>query len=134
MTVVEHVVGVQVFVDNLVHGDLHPGNILVQKCPPRPVVHSNSKGLFKRLREMADNAVALVSPPLPLRLVLLDCGICKSLSEHDLTNLRRVFKAIVLGQVSDLTLLLVLLLSFRVFSLHFLGLMPASRCNIKRYK
>ena len=36
----------------------------------------------------------------PLRLVLLDAGISASLSEKDLVNLREVFTAVILGQVS----------------------------------
>lgn len=54
---------------NFVHGDLHPGNILVQD--PN------------------------VKHP---KLVLLDCGIATTLTPLDLENLQCVFTAIVTGQ------------------------------------
>lgn len=66
------------FVHNFVHGDLHPGNILVQDPS--------------------------VKHP---KLVLLDCGIATSLEPLDLVNLHSVFTAIVTGQgwkVADLFL------------------------------
>ena len=61
----------QVFIHNLVHGDLHPGNILVQ---------DDGRGGNK--------------------LVLLDCGIATSLKKKDLENIKAVFTAIVNGEVS----------------------------------
>ena len=69
---------IQLFVHNFVHGDLHPGNILVQD--PN------------------------VTDPT---LVLLDCGIATSLEPRDLENLLCVFTAIVKGEgwkVADLFL------------------------------
>ena len=69
---------IQLFVHNFVHGDLHPGNILVQD--PN------------------------VTDPI---LVLLDCGIATSLEPRDLENLLCVFTAIVKGEgwkVADLFL------------------------------
>lgn len=63
---------------NFVHGDLHPGNILVQDS-------------------------SITDPTL----VLLDCGIATSLEPQDLENLLCVFTAIVKGEgwkVADLFL------------------------------
>ena len=54
---------------NFVHGDLHPGNILVQ--------NSN------------------IEQP---KLVLLDCGIATSLEPLDLVNMHAVFTAIATNQ------------------------------------
>ena len=68
----------QLFVHNFVHGDLHPGNILVQD--PN------------------------VDDP---KIVLLDCGIATSLGKIDLENFHSVFTAIVRGEgakVADLFL------------------------------
>ena len=68
----------QLFVHNFVHGDLHPGNILVQD--PN------------------------VDDP---KIVLLDCGIATSLGQIDLENFHSVFTAIVKGEgskVADLFL------------------------------
>ena len=61
------------------HGDLHPGNILVQG--PNNITEP--------------------------KMVLLDCGIATSLTPHDLENLLCVFTAIVTNQgwkVADLFL------------------------------
>lgn len=55
------------FIHNLVHGDLHPGNILVQN-------------------EGDSNSV---------KLVLLDCGITNSLAKADLENFKKTFLYIV---------------------------------------
>jgi len=60
-----------IFTDNLVHADLHPGNILVR----------NSE-----LQYAAPN-----------QLVILDPGIVSSLSPTDLDNIRSVFGAVVKG-------------------------------------
>ncbi|XP_038608727.1 uncharacterized aarF domain-containing protein kinase 2 [Tachyglossus aculeatus] len=74
-----------VFVDNLVHADLHPGNILVQGGDGPAGTR--------------DPPVAAAKPPaLPLRLVLLDAGIVAELREADRENFRAVFRAVALGQ------------------------------------
>ncbi len=65
------------FVHNFVHGDLHPGNILVQDPTSHPT------------------------------LVLIDCGIATSLGPVDFEKFHKVFKAIVTGDgetVADLIL------------------------------
>ncbi|KAI5100275.1 hypothetical protein C0J45_9261, partial [Silurus meridionalis] len=82
-----------VFVDNFVHGDLHPGNILVQ-------VDQGISGQDKAtLTDLWDTVVVSMRPsPPPLQLVLLDAGIVAQLSEEDLRNLRAVFTAVVLQQ------------------------------------
>ncbi|GAV74441.1 ABC1 domain-containing protein [Cephalotus follicularis] len=63
-------------VDNFIHADMHPGNILVR------VTHSNPspKGLFK-------------SKP---HVVLLDVGMTAELSKGDRVNLLEFFKAVAL--------------------------------------
>lgn len=85
----------QIFVDNFVHGDLHPGNILVQ----------GADGLFPSLDtqqqqvNVHDTLVTTIAPALcPLRLVLLDAGIVSELQASDLRNFRAVFLAVALGQ------------------------------------
>ncbi|XP_061578479.1 uncharacterized aarF domain-containing protein kinase 2 [Cololabis saira] len=93
-----------VFVDNFVHGDLHPGNILVQCRAPlagSPDGASVSGELQGKttLTDLWDTVVISVRPdPCPLQLVLLDAGIVAHLSEHDLANFKAVFTAVVLRQ------------------------------------
>ncbi|XP_078199753.1 putative aarF domain-containing protein kinase 2 isoform X3 [Callithrix jacchus] len=84
-----------IFVDNFVHADLHPGNILVQ----------GADGLFLsqeaqlQQADVCDSlAVAMPSALRPLRLVLLDAGIVAELQAPDLRNFRAVFMAVVMGQ------------------------------------
>ncbi|XP_047451344.1 uncharacterized aarF domain-containing protein kinase 2 [Mugil cephalus] len=89
-----------VFIDNFVHGDLHPGNILVQCRGPLP---SEEAGIMDQgkttLTDLWDTVVVSVRPePCPLQLVLLDAGIVAHLSDHDLANFKAVFTAVVLRQ------------------------------------
>lgn len=91
----------QVFVDNFVHGDLHPGNILVQTLgkPQDGDILAEAHGKTT-LTDLWDTVVVSVRPDsCPLQLVLLDAGIVAQLSEHDLANLKAVFTAVVLCQV-----------------------------------
>ncbi|XP_038136346.1 uncharacterized aarF domain-containing protein kinase 2 [Cyprinodon tularosa] len=102
-----------VFVDNFVHGDLHPGNILVQ-CQRSPTGSSDAVGIpgdqhgKTTLTDLLDTVVVSVRPdPCPLQLVLLDAGIVAQLSDHDLANFKAVFTAVVLRkgeQVAELIL------------------------------
>ncbi|KAK2842544.1 hypothetical protein Q5P01_012744 [Channa striata] len=93
-----------IFVDNFVHGDLHPGNILVQ-CQD-PVADSSDSTTITggphgktTLTDLWDTVVVSVRPdPYPVQLVLLDAGIVAHLSDHDLANFKAVFTAVVLRQ------------------------------------
>lgn len=86
----------QIFVDNFVHADLHPGNILVQGAD------GLSKGQEARLQhvDVCDTLVVAATPArCPLCLVLLDAGIVAKLQAADLRNFRAVFTAVAMGQV-----------------------------------
>ncbi|XP_040197625.1 uncharacterized aarF domain-containing protein kinase 2 [Rana temporaria] len=79
-----------VFVDNFVHADLHPGNILVQGAPE----FTSRQAEQTTLVDMCDTLIVNVGPSrCPLRLVLLDAGIVAELQERDLENFRSVFTA-----------------------------------------
>lgn len=82
-----------VFVDNFVHGDLHPGNILVQGgC----MEGSEDRATLTDLWDTV--VVSMRATPPSLQLVLLDAGIVAQLSEADQHNFRAVFTAVVLRQ------------------------------------
>lgn len=91
-----------VFVDNFVHGDLHPGNILVQ-CRAPPAAPADLGGVSGEqhgkttLTDLWDTVVVSVRPEQsPFQLVLLDAGIVAQLSDSDLANFKAVFTAVVL--------------------------------------
>nr|XP_045366931.1 uncharacterized aarF domain-containing protein kinase 2 isoform X2 [Camelus bactrianus] len=84
-----------IFVDNFVHADLHPGNILVQGADGLP----NSQEARLQQVDVCDALAVAVTPArCPLRLVLLDAGIVAELREADLRNFRAVFMAVAMGQ------------------------------------
>ncbi|KAM9311496.1 putative aarF domain-containing protein kinase 2 [Gastrophryne carolinensis] len=84
-----------VFVDNFVHADLHPGNILIQGAEQFHSGHPDQTTLV----DMCDTLIVILRPSrCPLRLVLLDAGIVAELQEKDLENFRAVFTAVLLGQ------------------------------------
>ncbi|XP_045876550.1 uncharacterized aarF domain-containing protein kinase 2 isoform X2 [Meles meles] len=85
----------EIFVDNFVHADLHPGNILVQGADGL----SKSREAPLQQMDVCDTLVVAMSPaPCPLRLVLLDAGIVAELQAADLSNFRAVFMAVAMGQ------------------------------------
>jgi predicted unusual protein kinase regulating ubiquinone biosynthesis (AarF/ABC1/UbiB family) len=58
------------------------------------------------LVDVCDTLVINVKPTqCPLRLVLLDVGIVAQLGEKDKENFTELFRAVVLGEVSEYTML-----------------------------
>ncbi|XP_071787407.1 uncharacterized aarF domain-containing protein kinase 2-like [Asterias amurensis] len=93
-----------VFIDNFVHADLHPGNILVQGVDS----FTGDTDNILKMEDMCDTVVISVKPrECPLKLVMLDTGIVGQLNEFDRQNFRDVFMNVVLGKgevVADLFL------------------------------
>ncbi|KAM9650708.1 putative aarF domain-containing protein kinase 2 isoform 1-T1 [Trichechus inunguis] len=84
-----------IFVDNFVHADLHPGNILVQGADGL----ARGQGPWAQQGDVCTMWAGAAPPaPRPLRLVLLDAGIVAELQAADLSNLRAVFLAVLMGQ------------------------------------
>ncbi|XP_038063313.1 uncharacterized aarF domain-containing protein kinase 2-like [Patiria miniata] len=84
-----------VFIDNFVHADLHPGNILVQGVDSFCGETDN----ILKMEDMCDTVVISVKPrECPLKLVMLDVGIVAQLSEYDRQNFRDVFTNVLLGK------------------------------------
>ncbi|KAF4718990.1 AarF domain containing kinase 2, partial [Perkinsus olseni] len=69
------------FIDNFIHGDLHPGNILVQADKPGASSGNNDRA--------------------GVRLVFLDCGLANELSDRDLTNFVDLMHAIMIGESTE---------------------------------
>lgn len=86
-----------IFVDNFVHSDLHPGNILVQNISDTPEAVSGNVNSIMML-DVGDTFIMDFKPdPKPMRICILDCGLVDSLEKQDLLNFRAVFKNVVLG-------------------------------------
>lgn len=84
-----------IFVDNFVHADLHPGNILVQGADGL----SQSQEAPLQQVDVCDTLLVSMTPAqCPLRLVLLDAGIVAELRAADLRNFHAVFMAVAMGQ------------------------------------
>lgn len=84
-----------IFVDNFVHADLHPGNILVQGADGLSV---SPEARLQHV-DVGDTLVVAMTPAqCPLCLVLLDAGIVAKLQAADLRNFRAVFTAVAMGQ------------------------------------
>ncbi|KAK9866074.1 hypothetical protein WJX84_003580 [Apatococcus fuscideae] len=76
--------------DNLIHSDLHPGNIMVVMEPPaQPLLAASYKLLSFLGKQNSPAAIDLLRP----RLVLLDVGMATALSKMDQTNMMHLFRA-----------------------------------------
>uniref|UniRef100_A0A7I4YEK7 ABC-1 domain containing protein n=2 Tax=Haemonchus contortus TaxID=6289 RepID=A0A7I4YEK7_HAECO len=103
-----------IFVDNFVHGDLHPGNILIrfnEDDQGLPGVHNAppKETIFEQLLEQIRNWLGWRTTPRVRftdspeladepTLVMLDTGIVVSETEKNLRNLKALFRAILQKQ------------------------------------
>lgn len=76
-------------VDNLVHADLHPGNILVRDLPlcARPAWESFCRHLYQKLPGVTPTTEAP-------QLVLVDAGMTTTMDRTDSSHLVRFFKGV----------------------------------------
>ncbi|XP_051885724.1 uncharacterized aarF domain-containing protein kinase 2 isoform X2 [Pristis pectinata] len=93
-----------VFVDNFVHGELHPKNILIQGADQFSLQNDDKTTIV----DLCDTLIVDVRPSqCPLKLILLDTGIVTELQPSDFHNFKAVFTAVIKGQgkqIADLLL------------------------------
>jgi aarF domain-containing kinase len=82
-----------VFIDNFVHCDLHPGNVLIQTST---ITVDNARGdvWWNPFRHTA-HADTLKLTAKKRQIVFLDAGIAASLSKEDQRNLHDLFRAVI---------------------------------------
>ncbi|XP_012345637.1 uncharacterized aarF domain-containing protein kinase 2-like isoform X3 [Apis florea] len=83
-----HIMENQVFNDNFIHCDLHPGNILVQTN------YESTEKISTWFWKFIDRNYLPTYP----RLVILDCGLVVSLNDRCRQNLKDVFRSVVMGK------------------------------------
>ena len=87
----------------MVHGDLHPGNIIIQNITPpseHKAAHDGNAPSVMMVDVGCDTFVMDIKPdPKPVRICLLDCGVATSLSPSNLASITAVFQQVVLGNV-----------------------------------
>lgn len=79
--------------DNFVHADLHPGNILVLLRDDKDLDRNHKISLLNRLKARIINSKPLEVYP---KVILLDVGLVNQLSPTAFSNFRDLFKTVVL--------------------------------------
>jgi aarF domain-containing kinase len=80
-----------VFLDNFVHADIHPGNVLVRTT----IVPRSRFNFFTRAEHQSGSDSNKVK--VKRTIVFIDAGIATSLSPNDQKNLRDLFRAVILN-------------------------------------
>lgn len=89
------------FIDNFVHGDLHPGNVLIKTTTiPNKEDVANDWWTFSTWggNSANNNDPSSQQEIVKRTIVFLDAGIATSLSPEDQRNLRDLFKAIIFNE------------------------------------
>lgn len=84
------------FSDNLVHSDLHPGNIIVQVQK----IDDESEKTERLFEDMGNIEFVNLKDydKVKFKLVILDCGLTTQLSPRDFDNFFTVFRSVVLNR------------------------------------
>lgn len=80
-----------VFIDNFIHGDLHPGNVMVRNDE----IPANSSRFSSLFGSNVSNTDDGANKRIRRTIVFLDAGIANSLSRDDQRNLIDLFRAVI---------------------------------------
>ena len=82
-----------VFMDNFIHCDLHPGNILVRKTKTLPT----TKSWWDSVVSSDEGKDTFIDGEDKYTIIFLDAGIVTTLNDNDQQNLKDLFKAVILN-------------------------------------
>ncbi|GAV09323.1 hypothetical protein RvY_18886 [Ramazzottius varieornatus] len=87
------------FIDNFVHADMHPGNLMVRNVSGSSSKEAMDMPAAKLVYEDVGDVllVGMQKASHPFQLVILDAGLTASLSQYDFDSFRGVFAAVVRG-------------------------------------
>jgi len=81
-----------VFIDNFIHSDLHPGNVLIRTEPVKETSFWSFRG------SSGNNTEESSTGEMKHTIVFLDAGIATTLTPNDRRNLQDLFRAVILNE------------------------------------
>jgi len=88
-----------IFLDNFIHGDLHPGNVLVRTTTvDNPPNQDSIKSWWDQMIQPPKNSSETGKVNRKHSIVFLDAGIANSLGPEDQRNLADLFRAVILNE------------------------------------
>jgi len=88
-----------VFLDNFIHGDLHPGNVLVRTTTINNLPNQTSiMSWWSQLIHPEKKSSETQKVNMKRSIVFLDAGIANSLEREDQHNLADLFRAVILNE------------------------------------